>query len=55
MQQSHEFSGHTYAIKCCAVDPVSASWILSSGDDSKLCVWSTKSKNCEVEIEGAGG
>ena len=55
LRKSVELSGHTYAIKCCAGDPVSASWVVSAGDDSKLCVWSTKTKECEVEIEGAGG
>ena len=56
LRHSQELTGHTYAIKCCAVDPVRAAWIVSSGDDSKLLVHSTaESKECMVEIEGAGG
>ena len=37
------------------MDPVRASWIVSSGDDSKVCVHSAQSRESMVEIEGAGG
>ena len=58
MQPTQVYTEHTYAVRCCAVDPTpggGARWFVSGGDDSKVCVFDVRQRHCAVTIEEAGG